>query len=146
MLNLKTVTLNNKQNRKLLQSDLWSSSHLISELDYSIMTVWFSWKINEYPFRSLPEQKIICLFYLFIYFKSLFPHVCWPFVQFSIFLGVNELYQNILIKLDYIVYHNVSSSFNTVFVERWLSRAIVLWKSAMFLSLFWKYFLYISAV
>ena len=49
MLYLKTVTLNNKQNRKLLQSDLRSSSRLISELDYSIMTVSFSWTIKEYP-------------------------------------------------------------------------------------------------
>ena len=141
MLNLKTVTLNNKQNRKLLQSDLWSSSHLISELDYSIMTVCFSWKIKEYPFRSLPEQKIIFLFYLFIL------KVC-----FLMFADLLFNFQSFLASMNFIKifwlnrYHNVSSSFNTVFVERWLSSAIVLWKSAMFLSLFWKYFLYILAV
>ena len=141
MLNLKTVTLNNKQNRKLLQSDLWSSSHLISELDYSIMTVCFSWKIKEYPFRSLPEQKIIFLFYLFIL------KVC-----FLMFADLLFNFQSFLASMNFIKIfwfnrcYNVLSSFNTVFVERWLSRAIVLSKSAMFLSLFWKYFLYVLAV
>ena len=132
MLNLKTVTLNNKQNRKLLQSDLWSSSHLISELDYSIMTVCFSWKIKEYPFRSLPEQKIIFLFYLFIL------KVC-----FLMFADLLFNFQSFLASMNFIKRfwllnrcYNVSSSFNTVFVEHWLSRATVLWKSAMILSLF----------
>ena len=60
MLYLKTVTLNNKQNRKLLQSDLWSSSRLISELDYSFMTVSFSWTIKESPVPvSSSDQKTL---------------------------------------------------------------------------------------
>ena len=141
MLNLKTVTLNNKQNRKLLQSDLWSSSHLISELDYSIMTVCFSWKIKEYPFRSLPEQKIIFLFYLFIL------KVC-----FLMFADLLFNFQSFLASMNFIKrfwlnrYYNVSSSFNTVFVEHWLSRATVLWKSAMILSLFKNFFVHSSGL
>ena len=89
MLYLKTATLNNKQNRKLLQSDLWSSSRLISELDYSIMTVSFSWTIKEYPVPVSSEAENVEKV------KSVFSCLL-TFVQFSIFLGVNEVHQKIL--------------------------------------------------
>ena len=105
MLYLKTVTLNNKQNRKLLQSDLWSSSRLISELAYSIMTVSFSWTIKEYP---VPVSS------------GLFRRVC-----FLMFADLLFNFQSFLLSMNFIKrfwlnrYYNVSSSFNTVFVEHW---------------------------
>ena len=132
MLYLKTVTLNNKQNRKLLQSDLWSSSRPISELDYSIMTVSFSWTIKEYP---VPVSS------------GLFRRVC-----FLMFADLLFNFQSFLLSMNFIKrfwlnrYYNVSSSFNTVFVEHWLSRATVLWKSAMILSLFKNFFVHSSGL